>query len=143
MVPLKDKRGVTFHKTKTQNLEKAQIRLNVTYGNPYGISALDYIENGLLKQIRYTYEENGQFSVSFRDASSEIYRKGVRWARVSFFIDYDELQILYVTQADDDRVFILSMTSTGTHQTEDEKAFYKTLDSLVIRKVERKNIFLE
>jgi hypothetical protein len=135
----KDKKSVSFRKANVPGFENAVIKFSVNYGNPYGADALSYIENGLLRQARYTYEEVNGSRLSLRDEPQNDDRKGRIWAGFSFFIDYNEFQVVYVTQATDQRVFILSLISQGTHQKEDEKAFYKTLDSVEIRNVERPN----
>jgi hypothetical protein len=67
----------------------------------------------------------------------EEIRRGTLWAKFSFLIDYNEFQMIYVTQASDQRLFVLALTSQSSHQKEDERAFYKTLDSLVIKDIER------
>ena len=129
-----DRRTVSFKKYKEESFDNAIIKLVLEFGNPYGSSALDYIENGLIPQIKYSYEQGDRAVVHFRTEPHTTIRNGIEWATVSFLLNYDELQTLYVTTADD-YVFILAFISKGPYQGRHEELFYQTLDSFVMDKV--------
>ena len=127
----RDEKTLTFKKKGKSTLDSAVIKVGVEFGNPYGVTALDYIENGFIPQIRHTYEIEGHSGVHYREPPTEVLKDGVLWASVSFYVDYDELQILYVTISGE-RVFILSLVSRGREQSPDEAAFEKAVDSFAI-----------
>lgn len=123
--------GVTFTKPSSRDdlKGKANIILDIKIGNPYGATALDYINNGLIPQIQYTYETKELRRVYFNEPAFEAERNGRPWAMLKFSVDLQETQIVGVTIVQE-LVMILALKSSGPEQDKDEQLFYKVLDSL-------------
>ncbi len=133
-----DKNTVTYTKSKSEVGLNSLIKFDTKLGNPYGSTPLDYMSNGILPQIKYTYELENQAKIHFREQPSKVILNQVEWASISFYINYEDLQIIYVTQRDD-QIFILALNSKGPYQREDEEVFFRTLKSVKIYKQERIN----
>jgi hypothetical protein len=126
--------GVIFTKPSSRDdlKGKASIILDIKIGNPYGVTALDYINNGLIPQIQYTYETKELRRVYFNEPAFEAERNGRPWAMLKFSVDLQETQIVCVTIVQE-LVMILALKSSGPEQDKDEQLFYKVLDSLDLK----------
>lgn len=144
MIPSKDKRSVAYKKYKKENYASgnATIRMKVEYGNPYGETALDYVVNGLLPQVEYTYERGEGKKIHLREEPYTVRHGNIEWATLSFLLDYTELQMVFVTTVNDN-VYILALNSTSQNQREDERLFIKTVKTVRLKHLKRKNPFLE
>ena len=142
MIPSKEQTTVQFRKYKGNRDDNAIIRVDVELGNPYGPSLLDFAEQGIYKQMKYYFETEEQVTVEPRLAPFTVERNGRPWGTVSFYADYHKLFVYFVTM-EDDFVFIVSLETSGQLKSRDEQVFLKALDSLVIYKRDRKNVFLQ
>lgn len=138
-----DKRSVEFQKKVTRH-DQTIIKLECSYGNPYGKTPLEFVENSIQRSIVNTYG-NDESNLMIQDMPQIEYLQDNReWAKMSFSLRYNEFYMYYVTQDSDDRVFILSLVSKGgANIRENESAFYKTLHSMTIRDVKRASFFEE
>lgn len=138
--PGKDKASVVCRKPGSSVSRKVMIKLEMKFGNPYGSDALGYIQNGLLPQIRYTYEDQDDATISVREPPFEVRNNKLVWAAMSFWVDMNELQVLRVAQQGE-RVYLLLLTTGGPDVKKDEEAFLETFDSAVIREVDSARVF--
>lgn len=142
MVPSKDQTTVQFRKYKEGRDDNAVIRVDVEMGNPYGPSLVDFAEQGVYKQMKYLFETEAQVEVQPRTAPFSVVRNGRSWGTVSFYADYHTLFVYFITM-EDDFVFIVSLETSSSLKTKDEKTFLKALDSFKVEHRDRKNIFLQ
>ena len=119
------------------------IHIDVLMGNPYGTTALDYILNGHIPQLRYDYEMLGQSVISFTKKPSKQKRRRRNWATAKYIIDYyNESQIVYVTLANDNIYRVIYKTKDYS-KNEKVKVFYRFLDTILIHNIREKNYFID
>ncbi len=131
-----DARVIALQRIKGKTVGEASIKLIVDEGNPYGATAEDYINNHLLPQAKDLYENQKQLTITSKGDPRPETHNGVEWVKVSYLINYNDLQVIYVTQTPSS-VFAFIMTSQGTDQGKDEKSLRELLDSFVLQPQEK------
>jgi len=132
-----DGREVSFQKNWRKG---ATIYLDVEMGNPYGEDAVDYIANGIVPKVIRTFEKTESDAVHFLQRPQRIQRNGRTYGMTSFLINYDEQWIIYTLQTPE-HVFALRLESRDTQTERNKRAFFQTLDALVVHKLDRENYF--
>ena len=140
MKPSDDAQMITLQRVKGKTVGKATINLNIDTGNPYGATAEDYINNHLLPQAKDLYENQSHLTLTSKGDPFPETHNGVEWTKVSYWINYNDLQVIYVTQTSI-YVFAFVMTSKGTDQEKDEGSLRELLDSFVIHPQEKAMAF--
>lgn len=137
-----DKAVLTLKKRQSRNLGRAEIKLHVDVGNPYGAQPFDYAYYGLLPRVRNMYEKKEGRTFRIRDYPYTKIFSGKEWGIFSFVLDYDELYVIYITQKGD-FVYIFTLITSGKKQRETESDFLDIVRSVFIERRERVNVFMD
>lgn len=137
-----DKTVLTLRKRQSRNLGRAEIKLHVDVGNPYGTKPFDYAYYGLLPRVKNMYEKKEGRTFRVRDYPYTKIFSGKEWGIFSFVLDYDELYVIYVTQKGD-FTYIFTLITSGKKQRETEADFLDIVRSVFIERRERVNVFTD
>ena len=137
-----DKAVLTLKKRQSRSLGRAEIKLHVDIGNPYGTKPFDYAYYGLLPRVKNMYEKNSARTFRVRDYPYTKIFSGKEWGIFSFTLDYDELYVIYVTQKGD-FVYIFTLITSGRKQREAEADFMDIVRSVLIERRDRVNVFTD
>ncbi len=137
-----DKRVLTLKKRQRRSLGKAEIKVHVDVGNPYGTKPFDYAYYGLLPRVKYMYAKKGRKEFTIRDYPYTKIFSGKEWGVLAFTLDYKDLYVMYVTQKGD-FVFVFTLITSGVKQKEAEADFQGIVRSVLIERRERVNVFTD
>jgi hypothetical protein len=137
-----DKTVVTLRKRQSRNLGRAEIKLHVDIGNPYGTKPFDYAYYGLLPRVRNMYEKKEGRTFRVRDYPYTKIFSGKEWGIFSFVLDYDELYVIYVTQKGD-FTYIFTLITSGKKQREAESDLLEIVRTVFIERRDRVNVFTD
>ena len=133
-----DKKEVTFQKYKERD-GHSSIALMAEMGNPYGVTAMDYLVKGVIPKIEYNPDTGNNHILQWEDAFYTEEVNGLEWAAVTFYLDNNETFIIVYTTSVNEYSLTLVLYSKGQNHERDKKLFFKTLDSLHITDIKREN----
>jgi hypothetical protein len=137
----RDKMSAVFRKDK-RDPQSPFIRFTVEMGNPYGSGALEYILQGIIPQIQYTYGLGDSSLLQYRSEPVAQDINGWEWATVSFYLNFDELHVVYAAMGNNN-VYVLILNTRGKDREKDEKLFRGVLRGIKIDHLQSRNVFIE
>jgi len=134
---------VILGKGANKKTRKTAIKIDSAFGNPYGSTPLDYLDKGILPRAQYTFEQEQQKSFVLRGRPYTRTAGDREWAVASLFVDSDVLYVVYVTTLGEYTVAFILESDDGIEQGDDERTFYRVVNSMVVKSKPRANVFLD